>query len=330
MAAPAPAPDQHSRLQDAADLFNAHLFNGELNPVYLTLQHKPGCYGYFAPDRFRAADGSLISSIALDSVTAVDRPLIELLSTLVHEQCHQLIYERSGCRSTGAHGPAWREEMNRCGLPPLQVGATWKKATHRIDSAGLFAQVFNAQRELLQALPWQERHGTTTRGRGTDRIKFTCPSCEQNAWGRPAAELLCGSCSHPGALVRMIGANDTGRRTAGPGGAAGPAAGGDPPEPTNSPGLPVWTDQLGREVRVHTGIDHPPATAAEAAAVMAHGLAANGHGELWQQWQETPTMELLKAIYRIRARRTHPDAGGSTEAFKMIQIAYVWLKKACC
>jgi hypothetical protein len=323
MAAPAPAPDQHSRLQEAADLFNAQLFGGELSPVYLTLQHKPGCYGYFSPDRFRAANGALISSIALDSVTAVDRPLIELLSTLVHEQCHQLIYERSGCKSTGAHGPAWRQAMQRCGLPPLQVGATWKKATHRIDPAGLFAEVFSAEREQLQALPWQERHGKTARSRGTDRVKFTCPSCQQNAWGRPAAELLCGSCSRPAALVRMIGTHDHGSRPGAPG------AGGNEPEPTNAPGLPVWTDELGREVRVHTGIDHPPATAAEASAVMSHGLAANGHADLWQQWHGEPDSELLKAIYRIRARQTHPDAGGSTEAFKMVQIAYVWLKKLC-
>jgi len=315
-----PAPDQHSRLQFAADLFNQELFGGRLKPVYLTVQHKPGSWGVFMPDRYRSAAGDVVSAIALDSVTAVERPLIELLSTLVHEQCHQAVYEAGQHRGAGGHGPQWRQWMDGVGLPPVQIGPTWRQATHRIDPAGPFTRVFRERAADLQALPWQEESNRSAKGKSgspTDRVRFQCPSCLQNAWGKPSAQLACGVCSTQERIVRMTSDHQTG--------GTGPASEG--PIPTSIPGLPVWTDDIGRELRIHVGIDHPPTIRSEAVTVMRHGLDAASHGDLWRQWLTAEDSATLKAVYRVRAKMTHPDAGGSTEAFKVVQMAYLMLQR---
>lgn len=311
-----PALQQFARLQVAADLFNRELFAGTLPPVFITMVNKPGCYGVFSPNRYVNREGLEIDQIGLDATTAIERPLAELLSTLVHEQCHQAVYEQSGRQSSGGHGPQWRSLMESVGLPPVRIGTSWKAATHQIDPAGRFAQVVEAHAAVLKELPWQEasRSAASGKGTGVDRVRFQCPSCAALAWARPAAELLCGTCSTTERLVAMI-------PEVAPGAAGGAAGGRDPQPPTRTPGLPVFTDEMGRELRIHTGIDHPPTTPDEAITVMLFGLEQRGYGDLHRELAD------LKQIWKVRARQLHPDAGGSEVAFKSLQIAYRILEK---
>ena len=326
-----PALEQFGRLQAAADLFNRELFNGSLPPVFITMTNKPGCYGFFSPNRYRSRQGQVLDQIALDATTAIERPLPELLSTLVHEQCHQAIYEMGSRQTIPGHNAAWRALMTNLGLPPVQVGRTWRLATHRIDPDGRFMQVVEAHRAELQELPWQEASRAATRGKGTgsDRVRFQCPSCGGNAWARPSAELLCGTCSTTAFLVRMLPetkASNGGRTTA-------PA---DPeteyPEPIRMPGLPVFTTEMARELRLHTGIDHPPTTHVEAVQVMTFGMQDRAPDLLAELRSATDrkdypaVMAALKAVYRHRCQLLHPDVGGSEVAFKSLQAAYMLLK----
>ena len=328
-----PALEQTARLVVAFDLFNQELFDGALPPVWLQLRNKPGSYGYFQPRKWKSADGSLIDVISLDSRTATERPLIELLSTLAHEMCHQYVYAViNNGKATGGHGGDWRREMLRIGLPPIQIGATWRAATHRIDPDGLFAQVFAEHETQLQALPWQECIKAANRGRGLDRVKFQCPTCGSNAWARAAALLMCGNCSTPERLVEMLpefrpeGGKGNGQRAS--------AKREHYPEPTGEPSLPVWTVELGRELRTRTGLDHPPTCAGEAMVVMLFGIALR-HPELDKQLRDAleqeadePMDSALKQVYRQRAKELHPDVeGGSEVAFKALQTALLILQR---
>jgi len=320
---PAPAIDQHSRLQSAADLFNAELFDGTLPPAYITMIVKPGCYGLFFPDRYQNKKGQSVDQIALCARTAVERPLPELLSTLVHEMCHQAAYENSGRKNPGGHGTAWRNLMDAVGLPPVRIGGDWRRATHRIDPDGRFAKLVAKHRSKLQELPWADVSSSVI---GTkkekDRVRFTCRKCGANAWAKPSAQLLCGSCSTSIELVVMHHAGqdpfNTGRTT--------DYDNDDVEPPTRIPGLPVFTDEMGRELRIHTGIDHLPIDYKEAIQVLVFGLRERGYGNLVDgvtQGLSALYIESVRKAWKVRAKQLHPDAAGSEIAFKALQTAYV-------
>ncbi|QCH14373.1 hypothetical protein CB0101_05015 [Synechococcus sp. CB0101] len=330
-----PALEQMQRLVASYDLFNKELFSNQLPPVWLDLRNKPGSYGYFQANKWKDANGNLLDVISLDSKTAAERPLIELLSTLVHEMAHaydfHIVNER---KARPTHSAEWRREMERLGLPPVQVGSTWRQATHRIDPDGLYARTFAKHQAALQALPWQECIGTANRGRGVDRVKFQCPQCGFNAWAKAAGELHCGFCSTPQELVAMLpeyrphgggGKGKPGRATAKREHYA---------EPSGVPALPVYTDELGRELRLHTGLDYPPKDKVDALLVMTFGVKERKPELLppltaaieEQDWEAMDAA--LKAVYRHRCQVLHPDVeGGSEVAFKALQTAYLILKR---
>ena len=325
--ATSPALEQARRLQAAADIFNRELFGNKLPPTMLRLERQKTSRGYYSPNKFADEQGNTLDCITLNSTDAADRPLIELLSTLVHEQCHQFV-----CRvvnegaATGGHGPEWRKKMEQLGLPPIRIGPTWRMATHSIDPAGAYVNCFRNNLAELERLPWQELAKDAVRGRATglDKVRFQCSSCGSKAWARASAELLCGTCSTTSQLVVMLPEVRAEGGSGSGGGTAARPVRTDYPEPSTTPGLPVWTDELGRALRVHCGIDHPPQNVAEAATVLTHGLSDL---EFSLDPQSPEFSDQLKRNYRERAKVLHPDAGGHEEAFKVLQIAFRMLKQ---
>jgi hypothetical protein len=336
-----PAIEQLQRLSTAFDIFNAELFEGGLPPVMLQLRNKPGSYGHFAPNKWTNSAGVLLDVINLDSQTAASaceggRELERLLSTLVHEMVHAYVFHCCNDRkATGGHGIEWRRKMLDVGLPPVQIGSGWRQATHSIAPSGAYMQAFKRHKQELQALPWQECINHANRGRGLDRVKFQCPTCGSNAWARGAALLLCGECSNKQRLVEMLPEH----RPEG-GGGKGSAARATAkrehyPDPSGVPGLPVWTDELSRELRLHTGLDQPPTNRVDALLVLSFGVRERGHGELLDALATAidgqvmeKVQQALKSLYRHRCQVLHPDVeGGSETGFKALQTAYLILKR---
>ena len=103
------------------------------------------------------------------------------------------------------------------------------------------------------------------------------------------------------------------------------------PEPSGIPGLPVWTDDLGRELRTRTGLDHPPTHNLEALQVLCHGVWARDKDLMFVFMETVESDEAwnaaLKKLYRHRCTVLHPDVeGGSKVAFQALQAAYLMLK----
>ena len=324
-----PSIETAKRLQQAFDIFNSNLFDNQLPDAMLRIERLKNANGIYRPARYSDKEGSTIACIALNSTNANERELHLLLSTLVHEMAHMYVHliDNEG-KATGGHGVEWRKLMVDLGLDPIKVGITWRQATHSINPDGLFISVYQDHQRKLEALPWKELANDVVRGRvrGLDHTKFQCPSCGLIARAKASAELLCGNCSTDKQLVRMLP-----EYTAEGGGGKGSAqrAKAKPTSyepPSASPGLPVWTDDLGRALRQHCGIDHPPQSREEAFVVMFHGIQQR-EPQLLDDLDQAATgsdehIAALKAIYRHRARVLHPDAGGHEEAFKVLQIAY--------
>lgn len=99
----------YNELQQAFDFYNQRLFNGELPDCLITFQRGKNTMGYFSFRRFVAADGSgkMIDEIALNPEYFPAYPLIEVMQTLVHEQCHMWQFHFGNPSRKTYHNAQW-------------------------------------------------------------------------------------------------------------------------------------------------------------------------------------------------------------------------------
>lgn len=143
----------HQALQFAYDFFNTNLFQGQLPPCLISLQRKAKTQGYFSFRRFIAEDGHYTDEIALNPEFFGVLPVLDTLSTLVHEMCHlwQQHFGKPGRR--GYHNKEWADKMESIGLMPSDTHKPGGKRTGEhmgdyIIENGLFMQT---ARHLLQS-----------------------------------------------------------------------------------------------------------------------------------------------------------------------------------
>lgn len=127
------------------------------------------------------------------------RPIVDVMSTLVHEITH-LWQEEFGQPSRGGyHNAEWAQKMEAIGLMPSHTGKpggrrTGQQMSHYVIEGGPFEVAFQAMpSEYL--LPWQS--GIIAASRQSDRNKATylCPGgCGTRVWGRPHLSIACGVC----------------------------------------------------------------------------------------------------------------------------------------
>lgn len=193
---------EYSSFDQAYDFFNARLFEGKLPLCLITLQRKSKAFGYFSGDRFvsRNNGNEKIDEIALNPDTFERCTDQYIISTLVHEMTHVWQY-RLGRRPRKAyHDRQWADKMEEIGLCPSTTGQpggarTGQKCSHYLPDEGPFIDAWN---ELLGTgfkLNWQSNAPVEEKKETKpSKVKYTCPECEQNAWAKPEASLVCGDC----------------------------------------------------------------------------------------------------------------------------------------
>jgi len=213
---------EYEGFQRAYDFFNAELFSGELPQVLITLQRKAKSYGHFCARRFWARDGeSAAHELAMNPDGFIGRTDREILSTLVHEQCHVWQEEKGEPPRRCYHDKEWAAKMKAIGLYPSNTGApggkeTGQKMTHYIIDGGAFDIALAKLIEDGFKLGWQSATdvdgGSSGKGGGkkTSKVKYTCPQCEANAWAKPKAKLVCGECYDTDKAIILMKPQDDG------------------------------------------------------------------------------------------------------------------------
>ncbi len=212
-----PTDTTYRELQTAYDHFNADLFDGQLPPCLITLQREKKTYGYFSSERFEHRDKTITDEIALNPAFFGVRSIEESLSTLVHEMVH-LWQAHNGKPGRGRyHNRQWAAKMIDLGLTPTDTGEpggkmTGDRMTHIINPDGSFAVSCGSLIGSDYTLSWIDRFpprvpgaaggegGEDGEGEGegaepknkSNRVKFACPICAAQAWGKPGLRLLCG------------------------------------------------------------------------------------------------------------------------------------------
>jgi hypothetical protein len=201
---------EYGGLQIAYQHFNNTLFSGELPDVLLTYQRRAHSLGHFGGDRYSGRSGSdRVSEVSLNPDGFIDRTDEQIASTLVHEQVHVWQEQKGSAPKRKYHNKEWAAKMKSLGLQPSNTGMVGGKETgvqmnHFIIDGGPFDEAYRQLRATGWRLNWES---TPTQGRPAapkSKLKFTCPQCDQNVWGKPGANTLCGDCyDRDGGIVRM-------------------------------------------------------------------------------------------------------------------------------
>jgi predicted SprT family Zn-dependent metalloprotease len=157
-----PSQQIYSSVERAYSHFNKSLFGGELPHCLIVLQRQPKMMGYVSHSRWINASKETTDELAINPEYFLGYPLIEIMQTLVHEQCHiwQNRFGTPGRR--GYHNREWADKMQEVGLMPSHTGApggfkTGEKMNDYVVMGGKFQKGF----ELLLAsgfqLPWLDR-----------------------------------------------------------------------------------------------------------------------------------------------------------------------------
>ncbi|KQZ26520.1 hypothetical protein ASD50_03685 [Mesorhizobium sp. Root552] len=203
-----PTRDTYDRFQQAYEHFNKTLFGNELPNALITLQRRKGTFGFFSGDKFNDDQGRAADEIALNPARFGDRPLVEILGTLVHEMVH-LWQRHQGTPGRGRyHNREWADKMKSLGLQPTDTGEDGGKETgetvnHMIVPGGAFAQAAEKLMAKEFAIIWKEAPTApefdpagageaTAPEKSGKRVRYCCPDCDLKAWAKHDARLVCG------------------------------------------------------------------------------------------------------------------------------------------
>lgn len=76
------------QLEKLFNLLNADFFDGELEPPIITIQSTPRAYGHYTLANVWSVKGEGRKELNIGAGT-LDRPIENIISTLLHEMCHQ-------------------------------------------------------------------------------------------------------------------------------------------------------------------------------------------------------------------------------------------------
>jgi SprT-like family len=193
-------PVEYGGLQEAYDHFNNGLFDGTLPDCFITYQRKAHSAGYFSPDRFSGRVGQFGKhELALNPDGFIGQSDEQICQTLVHEMTHvwQQAFGKPSAR--GYHNKEWAAKMKSLGLQPSSTGMVGGKETGQrmrdyIIPEGPFTKSYAELATTGWLLNLQSAHQPGATKGPNSKIKFTCSSCGQNAWGKPGLAITCTPC----------------------------------------------------------------------------------------------------------------------------------------
>lgn|SRR5215471_139803 len=198
--------DTYDVLRDAFDFFNKELFDGKLSDCLIILHRHRTAYGYFHASHMAAVENSMpwekqkaVHEIALNPMHIRVRKPKETLATLVHEMVHQQQQEHGKPPKNVYHNKQWAQMMKDVGLQPSDTGKiggaeTGRYVSHYVIAGGRFDLAFDVFEKQQSLALFGDLPNPAKKKQRTSKFKFECPECEQCAWAKEGAALICGDC----------------------------------------------------------------------------------------------------------------------------------------
>ena len=201
------------QLEKLYRMINADLFNGELQPVTITVQSTPRAYGHVVLGDAWSIKGEGSKELNIGAGT-LDRPIEEVVATLVHECVHLLNYQNGigDCSNHGVyHNRFFKATAEAHGL--IVTRSEKYGWSHTAPGELLIDWILENEIPDIMMNP-NEYHGiriaggdkaanggalptSTTKPSSTRKLICTC--CGQSVRATRAVNILCGDC-----MVKMV------------------------------------------------------------------------------------------------------------------------------
>lgn len=186
-------------LQKAFNVFNKELFDGKLPDVMITVAKARNKRGFFHPDQFKhREDGDPLHEICL-MPDSLDRPVRDVMSTLVHEMTHLEQQEFGKPGKNGHHNKEWGQMMEKVGLIPSHTGEPGGKKigramTHYVLEGGPFDLASAIIEVELAYVGKVQITAPKVKKKDLSKLKSVCPTCQAKAWSKQGLKLICFDC----------------------------------------------------------------------------------------------------------------------------------------
>ena len=235
-----PTLQAYLEMQRAFDYYNEQLFDGKLPQCLITFQRERRTHGFFNGQRFvNRNDNSMTDEIAMNPTFFGITPLSEIMQTLVHEMVHVWQHHFGNPGRGSYHNREWGDKMESLGLMPSRTGKEGgsKTGEYMLDypiAGGKFSQVTEVLLSSGFQVSWLDRYPpvvpadevpeediapTTTLAESTagsagfrqllvppspvrksNRVKYRCPVCKSQVWGKADLNILC---AEPGCAASL-------------------------------------------------------------------------------------------------------------------------------
>jgi predicted SprT family Zn-dependent metalloprotease len=196
-------PVEYGGLQAAFSFLNAKLFDGTLPDLFIVYSRRARSGGHYCPKRYSGRGSDLQhDELSLNPDGFLGQTDEFIVSTLGHEMHHhwQEYFGKMRRANYAYHDKEWAAKMKSNGLMPSNNGMvggkeTGQRMSHYVIPGGPFAQAF----AKLAATGWKLNLQSAPHAGATktppSKVKFTCPSCGSNMWGKPDSKDICGECN---------------------------------------------------------------------------------------------------------------------------------------
>lgn len=222
-----PTNDFYSFFNMIYSYYNEKLFANELPNCMFIVTRKKDTFGYFIPNRWINNEKIKSDEIAINPLMFGQYHLPEILKTVVHEMCHLWQHNLGTPSQRTYHNKEWGTKMEDIGLMPSNTGKPGGKKTgqqmmeyiiengpfHQTTEALINMDVFKklwfdrmmpgrtddlliqifSEEETLELGNISVRRLESNSNEKT-KIKYTCPVCDYNLWGKPGLDIRCNEC----------------------------------------------------------------------------------------------------------------------------------------
>ena len=197
------------------DYFNKEVFENSLPQCLIVITNKQNVAGHYSYKRWKSLNENQTHELALNPNYFMQRPLMEILQTMVHEMVHCWQFEFGKPGKNGYHNKEWAKKMIEIGLTPSANGQEggkqigFKMADY-VFEGGLFEEKAKVllEEKIFKNL-WYKGSGNHTvltqedlaallkmeeKKKKKVKIKYSC-DCGNNVWGKEEMIIICGTCN---------------------------------------------------------------------------------------------------------------------------------------